>query len=146
LHACLPHLRRDSHFARVGLAAESAADMCRCLLPLLGVGVSSPSARYGRLPRVSSRATGRVLSEVSAFAGFLEHDPEGAERLVKEDLEWLEENNPYLAAAVRASVDSALDLFADRLSHADWVRLELLLLKGALLVLQLLNEAVGESL
>ncbi|RLE74381.1 MAG: hypothetical protein DRJ56_07630 [Thermoprotei archaeon] len=108
--------------------------------------MSSPSARYGRLPRVSSRATDRVLSEVSAFAGFLEHDPEEAERLVREDLEWLKENNPYLAAAVRASVDSALDLFADRLSHADWVRLELLLLKGVLLVLQLLNEAVGESL
>ena len=75
----------------------------------------------------------------------MRHDPDGARRIVEEDLRWLEENNPYLGRAARASVDSALNLFADKLSHADWTELELLLLKGVLLVLQMLNEAMREE-
>ena len=49
---------------------------------------------------------------------------------MEEDLEWLEENDPYLGRAVKAAVDSALDALADK-------PLELILLKEVLLVLWL---------
>jgi len=98
--------------------------------------------RYGLIPKVSESVVDSILSEVQSFTGFLKHDPQGARRLVEEDLNWLEENNPYLVRIVRVAVDSALDLYSDKLTHADWIELELLLLKGVLLVLQTINETL----
>jgi len=98
--------------------------------------------RYGSIPRVSEGVVDSILSEVRSFTGFLKHDPQEARRLVEEDLNWLKENNPYLARIIRAAINSALDLYSNKLTHADWIELELLLLKGVLLVLQTINEAL----
>ena len=100
--------------------------------------------RYGALPELPEHVVRELLSEVERFSTFVRHDPKGARREVMEEVRWLDENKGFLGRAVEAAVDSALDLFSDKLSHADWVLLELFLLKGFLLVLQGLNEAMGK--
>lgn len=52
---------------------------------------------------------------------------------------------PSYARALEASVDSALELYSETLTHKDWVDLRILLLKGVLLTLQSMNEATKEA-
>lgn len=107
--------------------------------------MSKPEDKYGLLPEVPEHIVERMLSEVSEFASFMKHDPEGAKRSIESDIDWLKENKDFLGRAVEASIDPALDLYSDVLTHKDWVELRTYLLKGVLLMLQMINEAIKES-
>lgn len=97
------------------------------------------------MPKVPEHIVDRILSEVEDFASFMKHDPEGARRSVEGDIDWLKENKDFLGRAVEASVDSALDLYSEKLTHKDCTDLRVLLLKGVLLTLELINESTKES-
>lgn len=107
--------------------------------------MSKPEDKYGLLPEVPERIAGKVLSEVTNFATFMKHDPEGAERSVVSDINWLKENKDFLGRAVEASIDPALELYSETLTHKDWVTLRTFLLKGVLLTLQIINESMKET-
>jgi hypothetical protein len=83
---------------------------------------------------------------VDNFTVFLRHDFEGAVRSVMDDINWLKEKKDFLGRAVEASVDAALDLYGEKLSHKDWMNLRTILLKGTLLKLQSINNALKEKL
>jgi hypothetical protein len=102
--------------------------------------------KYGFLPRVPEHIVEQMMREVNDFATLMKHDFEGAKKTVSQNIEWLKENKDFLGKAVEASVDSALELYGEKLSHIDWISLRTLLLKGQLLVLQLINEALGEHI
>jgi len=51
----------------------------------------------------------------------------------------LKEHKDFLGRLVEAAVDSALDLFSDKLTHVDWTALRIYLMKRILLVLQGMN-------
>lgn len=101
--------------------------------------------KYGLLPAVSESVVEKAMSEVSEFVSFMKHDPEGARRSVEHDIEWLKENKDFLGNAVKAAIDSALDLYSDKLTHKDWIELRTYLLKGVLLLLQMINESMRET-
>jgi len=50
-----------------------------------------------------------------------------------------------LGRAVEASVDAALDLYSDKLSHKEFIDLQILLFKGVFIVHQSMNEALKEK-
>jgi|YelNatPaOPRAMG01_1025707.scaffolds.fasta_scaffold77088_2 hypothetical protein len=102
--------------------------------------------KYSFLPKVSEQIVEQMMQEINDFATLMEHDFKGAKKSVSEDIEWLKENKDFLGRAVEASVDSALELYGEKLCHDDWISLQTLLLKGQLLVLQLINEALREHL
>lgn len=97
------------------------------------------------LPEVSEQIIEEILTEVNNFASFMEHDPKEAIKSVMEDIEWLKNNKDFLGKTVEAVVDSALDLYSDKLSHKDFIELRTLLLKGILLMLQAINKAIKEK-
>jgi len=102
--------------------------------------------RYGLLPSIPEHVAEELSAEVEKFATLVKHDPEGARKSVSKDIEWLNEHKDFLGRAVKASVDSALELYGDKLTYEDWTTLELFLLKGFLLVLQGINKAMEEKL
>jgi hypothetical protein len=102
--------------------------------------------KYGFLPKVPEHIVEQMMQEVNDFAILMKHDFEGARKSVNQNIEWLRENKDFLGKAVEASVDSALELYGEKLSHTDWISLQTLLLKGQLLVLELINEALGEHI
>jgi len=99
--------------------------------------------KYGFLPKVPEHAVDEIMQEVDNFTTFIKHDFEGARKAVDQEIEWLRENKDFLGVAVKTSVDAALELYGEKLSHDDWVSLQTLLLKGQLLVLQLINESLA---
>jgi len=101
--------------------------------------------KFELLPEVSEHIIEGILSEVKKFASLMKHDPKEAIKSVIDEVEWLKSNKDFLGKAVEASVDSALELYSDRLSHKDWTELRTLLLKGVLLVLQAINESLKED-
>jgi len=105
----------------------------------------SPERKYGLLPKIPEHVIEEVMQEVKSFATFMKHDFEGAREAVNQDIEWLRENKEFLGRAVEASINAALELYGEKLSHNDWVSLQTLLLKGQLLVLQLVNESLREQ-
>lgn len=107
--------------------------------------MSNLEDKYGLLPEVTEHIVEELLNRVNEFATLLKHDPEGAKRLVYREIEWLKERKDFLGKAVETSVDAALDLYGDRLSHRDWTDLQILLLKGLLIVLESINEASKEK-
>jgi hypothetical protein len=107
--------------------------------------MSKPEDKYGFLPKVPEHIVDKILSEVTDFASFMMHDPEGAKPALAVDIDWLKENKDFLGKAVEASVDPALDLYSDTLTHKDWVELRACLLKGVLLTLQIINESMKEG-
>ncbi len=107
--------------------------------------MSSPEDKYGLLPRISESIAEKILAEVSDFASFMKHDPDGAKRSVESDVEWLKENKGFLGNAVEASVDASLDLYSETLTHKEWVELRTFLLKGVLLMIQMINEALKKQ-
>lgn len=107
--------------------------------------MSDVEEKFGLLPVVSEHIIEVILSEVENFASFMKHDLKGAIKSVMNEIEWLKSSKDFLGRAVEASVDSALELYSDKLSHRDWVELRTLLLKGVLLVLQAINEAMKEE-
>ncbi len=100
--------------------------------------------RYSFLPKIPEHVVEQMIQEVNEFATLMKHDFEGARKAVSQDIEWLKENKDFLGRAVEASVNSALELYGEKLSYIDWISLQTLLLKGQLLVLQLINEALHE--
>lgn len=107
--------------------------------------MSNVEEKFGLLPEVSEHIIEVLLSEVEKFASLMKHDPRSAMKVVADEIEWLKSNKDFLGRAVEASVDSALELYSDKLSHRDWMELRTLLLKGVLLVLQAINEAMKEE-
>jgi hypothetical protein len=105
----------------------------------------SMGRKYGFLPKIPEHVAEEIMREVGDFAALMKHDFEGARRAVSQDIEWLRENKDFLGRAVEASVDTALELYGEKLSYSDWIRLQMLLLKGQLLVLQLINESLREK-
>jgi hypothetical protein len=101
--------------------------------------------KYGFLPKAPEHIVEQMMQEVNDFATLTKHDFEGARETVSQDIEWLRENKDFLGKAVEASVNSALELYGEKLSHTDWISLQTLLLKGQLLVLQLINESLREK-
>jgi hypothetical protein len=101
--------------------------------------------RYGLLPEVPEHIVDKLLGEVEDFAALLKHDPEGARRSLYQEIDWLKERKDFLGKAVETSIDAALDLYSDKLNHRDWIDLQLLLLKGVLIVLQSIDEALKEK-
>ena len=100
--------------------------------------------KYNMLPRVSEHVIDGLMREIHEFTVLMKHDLKAASKSVREDIEWLKENKDFLGRAVEAAVDSALELYDDKLTHRDWVELELFLLKGVLLLLQAVNEGLKE--
>jgi hypothetical protein len=107
--------------------------------------MSELNGKYGLLPKVPEHIVDKILNEVSDFASFMKHDPDGAKRHLDAEINWLKENKDFLGKAIEASVDSALDLYSETLTHKDWIELRTFLLKGALLILQTINETLRES-
>lgn len=105
-----------------------------------------PDDKYGFLPYIPENIFERVISEVEDFASFMKHDPKGAERSVESDIEWIKDNKGYLGKAIEAAVDSILDLYSDVLTHREWSELRTYLLKGILLLLQMISEGQKEIL
>jgi len=101
--------------------------------------------KYGLLPEVPEHIVDKLLTEVEDFTTLLKHDPEGAKRSLHQEIEWLKEKKDFLGKAVETSIDAALELYGDRLSHNEWADLQTLLLKGVLVLLQSLNEALKEK-
>jgi hypothetical protein len=108
--------------------------------------MSKPEDKYELLPKVPEHIVDKILSEVTDFASFMKHDSEGAKRSVTSDIDWLKENKDFLGRAVEASVDPALDLYSETLTHKDWVDLRICLLKGVLLTFQIMNESMKEGI
>ena len=101
--------------------------------------------KYGLLPEVPEHVMEELLTEVENFTTLLKHDPEGAKRSLHQEIEWLKEKKDFLGKAVETSIDAALELYGDRLSHNEWIDLRTLLLKGVLILLRSLNEALKEK-
>lgn len=97
--------------------------------------------RYGMLPLVSETIVEQLLAEVEAFAQFMKHDPRGARRSTDDEIKWLKEYKDFLGSAIEAAVDSALENFDEKLSHKDYIELRYMLLKGLLIVMEMLNRA-----
>ena len=100
--------------------------------------------KYGALPSVSESTVESVMCEADKFAAEMKHDPQGARRSLEDEIKWLKENKDFLGRAVEASIDPALSLVEDKLTHKDWVELRCYLIKGVLLTLQMINEALKE--
>jgi len=107
--------------------------------------MSSIVDKYGLLPEVSEHIMEKLLTEVENFTTLLKHDPEGAKRSLRQEIEWLKERKDFLGKAVETSINAALELYGDRLSYNEWTDLHTLLLKGVLILLQSLNEALKEK-
>lgn len=103
--------------------------------------------QYGLLPQISEEARNRITEEVRDFAELFEGSPEQARADVEGDIEKIEvlHNNKYLAIVVRTAVDAAMDMVRDKLTHEDWMNVQLFLLKGQLLVLELLNRSIARQ-
>ena len=107
--------------------------------------MAHPEGKYRHLPEVSEHIAEVLIDEVSNSASLLKYDFDSALKSVIEEIDWLKTNKDFLGRAVEVAVDSSLNLFSDRLTHKDWIELRTLLLKGVLLVLQAINEALHES-
>ena len=107
--------------------------------------MSNLDDKYGLLPEVPEHMVDKLLTEVEEFTTLLKHDPEGAKQSLRQDIEWLKEEKDFLRKAVETSVDAALELYSDKLSHKEWIDLQILFLKGVLIVLQSVNEALKEK-
>jgi len=107
--------------------------------------MTHPEGKYRHLPEVSEHIAEVLIDEVSNSASLLKYDFDSALKSVIEEVDWLKTNKDFLGRAVEVAVDSSLNLFSDRLTHKDWIELRTLLLKGVLLVLQAINEALHES-
>ena len=103
--------------------------------------------QYGLLPQISEEARNRIAEEVKDFAELFDGSSEQARADVEGDIEKIEvlHNNKYLAIVVRTAVDAAMDMVRDKLTHEDWMNLQLFLLKGQLLVLELLNRSIARE-
>lgn len=103
--------------------------------------------KYASLPQISEEARKKIVEEVKDFAKLFGENPEQARVEVERDIEKIElvHNNKHLALAVRTAVDAAMDMVSGRLTHEEWMNLQLFLLKGELLVLQLLSTTLGEG-
>ena len=102
--------------------------------------------KYGLLPEVSEHVMDKLRREAEDFANLLKHYPEGVKRSLNQEIEWLKENKDLLGRTVETSVDAALGLYSDKLTHKQWINLQILLLKGVLFVLQSVNEAFKEKI
>lgn len=73
--------------------------------------------RYGLLPEVSEHVMDKLRHEAENFANLLKHDPEEAKHSLYQEIEWLKQNKDFLGRTVETSVDAALGLYSDKLSH-----------------------------
>lgn len=108
--------------------------------------MSNLENRYGLLPQVPEHVIDKLRHDAKDFANLFKHDPEEAKRSLHQEIEWLAENKDFLGRTVSTSVDAALELYSDKLTHKQWIDLQTLLLKGVLFVLQSLNESLKEKL
>jgi len=101
--------------------------------------------KYGLLPQIPEHVIDELRHEAENFANLFTHDPEETKHSIHEEVEWLKENKDFLGRTLETSVDAAMELYSDKLTHKQWMDLRTLLLKGVLLVLQSINEALKEK-
>jgi len=108
--------------------------------------MSNLEDKYGLLPPVPEHVIDALREDAESFANMFKHDPEETKHSIHEEIEWLKENKDFLGRTLETSVDAALELYSDRLTHKQWMDLRTLLLKGVLFVLQSINDALKEKL
>ncbi len=98
---------------------------------------------FENLPQISKDSVEVLLGrEIKEFVEQIRENPIAAREQLEQDLSEVAESNPFLAKAIRAPGWAALETYEDILEPEVREGLELLTLRGVMLLCQLLDRAI----